>query len=554
MILNIDKVPGLNALYKDYIENFDAVKNFYSYNYRSSEDFLKCIEDKKKIYTPEKINRSELANILIRQNKFFNSAEKTYENLEVLKDENTFAVVTGQQVGILGGPLYTIYKALNTIQLAEKLNNELNDYKFVPVFWLEADDHDFLEINNINILTKENELVNLRYFEGGAEQEKYLKPATSILIDDNFETLIKQLEENLNHTDFSEAVFDYIRRSYRLGIDLKTAFARFLNYLFENSGLIFFDPTDPEIKKLLVPVIEKELNTFPKVCEIVIDTSAQLEHNYEPQIKPKAINLFYNHNENRYLIEPRDDNSLGLKNSRQKFEKTELVDSLSLNYASFSSNVITRPIFQDFVLPTAAYVGGPSEISYFAQLKKVYEYFDVKMPVIYPRTSVTLMEPKSIQFFKKYDIELSEIFKQESVNEKILGKTSEINLEELFNEYIDEMNSLNYSFEKELTKVDKNLVNNFKNRNQKNFETLQMLKQKFVDSQINQNETVFTKMKGIYNNIYPETKLQERILNISYFLNKYGIELMNILKEKINISEFNHQFVELSFKEQKDLF
>lgn len=554
MILDSNKVPGLNALYKDYIKNFELVKDYYEYNYQTTEDFLKCIEDKEKTYPSGKVNRTELANILIRQNKFFNSADKTYENLESLKDENTFAVVTGQQVGILSGPLYTIYKALNTIQLAEKLSKELPDYKFIPVFWLEADDHDFLEINNLNILNKDNELVNLRYFEGGAEHEKYLKPATTILIDENFETLIKQLEENLNHTDFTEAIFDYIRRSYRLGIDLKTAFARFLNYLFENSGLIFFDPTDPEIKKFLIPLIEKELNTFPKVCEIVIDTSAQLEHNYEPQIKPKAINLFYNHNENRYLIEPRDDNSLGLKNSRQKFEKSELVDSLSLNYSNFSSNVITRPIFQDFILPTVAYVGGPSEISYFAQLKNVYEYFNVKMPVIYPRTSVTLLESKSIQFFKKYDIELSEIFNQEAVNEKILGKTSEINLEELFNEYIDEMNSLNYSFEKELSKVDKNLVNNFKNRNQKNFETLQMLKQKFIDSQINQNETVFTKMKGIYNNIYPESKLQERILNITYFVNKYGMELMKLLKEKIDISEFNHQFIELNFKEQKDLF
>lgn len=554
MILDSNKVPGLNALYKDYIKNFDLVKDYYEYDYRTTEDFLKCIEDKKKIYPSGKVNRQELANILIRQNKFFNSADKTYENLESLKDENTFAVVTGQQVGILSGPLYTIYKALNTIQLAEKLSKELPDYKFIPVFWLEADDHDFLEINNLNILNKENELVNLRYFEGGAEQERYLKPATTILIDENFETLIKQLEENLNHTDFTEAILDYIRRSYRLGIDLKTAFARFLNYLFENSGLIFFDPTDPEIKKFLIPLIEKELNTFPKVCEIVIDTSAQLEHNYEPQIKPKAINLFYNHNENRYLIEPRDDNSLGLKNSRQKFEKSELVDSLSLNYSNFSSNVITRPIFQDFILPTIAYVGGPSEISYFAQLKNVYEYFNVKMPVIYPRTSVTLLESKSMQFFKKYDIELSEIFNQEAVNEKILGKTSEINLEELFNEYIDEMNSLNYSFEKELTKVDKNLVNNFKNRNQKNFETLQMLKQKFIDAQINQNETVFTKMKAVYNNIYPESKPQERILNATYFLNKYGMELMKLLKEKIDISEFNHQFIELSFKEQKDLF
>ncbi|MBE2255071.1 MAG: bacillithiol biosynthesis cysteine-adding enzyme BshC [Ignavibacteria bacterium] len=543
MTIDYGRIQDLNNLFTDYIKDFSKVEKFFQYDFNSIDDFKKCIEDKKLSYLT---NRKDLSILLHKQNTFFNSSQKTFENIKSLEEENTFAVITGQQVGILTGPLYTIYKAINTVQLAEKLNYEFSDYKFVPVFWLEADDHDFLEINNINLLNKDSELLNIKYFENGTEQEKYLKPVSDISVDEFFNAFRNDISSNLINTDFTEELNSKIEKSYRIGTHLNTAFARFMNSIFDDLGLILFDPTDSDAKKLAVPIFEKELSSFPSVCEIVIDTSAKLEHFYEPQIKPKPLNLFYKYNENRYLLEPKDDSSIGLKNSRQKYSPEELFDSLRADPSQFSPNVILRPVVQDFLFPSVAYIAGPSEISYFAQLKDVYKYFDVSMPVIYPRTSVTLLENKVKSFMDKYELSFTDFFNSKELNDKILKISKADNVDELFNNYIDEINTANYNLESKLEAIDKNLVNTFKNRNLKNIESLNPLKQKFLESQLRQNDIIFKKVKNITNNIYPENKLQERVLNISYFLNKYGFSLIRFLKDNIKISGFEHQLIDMS--------
>ncbi len=213
----------------------------------------------------------------------------------------------------------------------------------MPVFWLEADDHDFPEINNVNVISKENELKNIKYFEKGQEQEKYLKPTGSIILDDHISTFINELEESFNKTDFSDSLFSIIRDNYKTGTNVKTAFARFLNSILGDKGLIFIDPSDILVKKILKPVFETELNTSPQVCEKVINTSVELEADYAVQVKPKAINLFYIHEGNRYLLEPRDNDIYALKHSRQKFTKEELFNLLETNPERFSWNVVTRP-------------------------------------------------------------------------------------------------------------------------------------------------------------------------------------------------------------------
>ncbi|HRE41544.1 MAG TPA: bacillithiol biosynthesis cysteine-adding enzyme BshC [Ignavibacteria bacterium] len=553
MTIDFNKIPDLNPLYIDYISDFTKLSNFFEYNFNSQDDFKKCILTKKESYNSSDINRTDLSILLHKQNTFFNSSLKTFENIKSLEESNTFAVVTGQQVGILSGPLYTVYKAINTIQLAEKLNYEFSEYKFVPVFWLEADDHDFLEINNINLINKENNLVNVKYFENGTEQEKYLKPVANILIDEFFNSFKNEVSNLLSKTDFSEELENRIDRSYRIGTQLNTAFARFLNSLFDDFGLILFDPTDPEAKSIASPLFKNELNSFPKVCEIVVDTSAKLEQYYEPQIKPKPLNLFYNYNGNRYLLEPKDDSSIGLKNSRQKFTVEELNDSLNADASLFSPNVILRPIVQDYIFPTVAYIAGPSELAYFAQFKGVYNHFDIPMPVIYPRTSVTLIENKVKNFIDKYEITFTDFFNSKELNDKLLKISNVANIDDIFNSYIDEINATNYKMENILELIDKNLTINFKNRNLKNIEGLNPLKQKFLDAQLKQNDVVFKKLKSILVNVYPENKLQERVLNISYFINKYGFNLIRFLKDNIKITGFDHQLIELNLINENNI-
>lgn len=546
--LPYNNLPDFNDLFLDYIDEFEKVKKYYKYNYRDDNEFLNALIKKKNTYLKDsEFTREDLCITLITQNKFFNSTEKTYENIELLKSSNTFAIVTGQQVGLMTGPIYTILKALNAIQLANKLNHKFKDYNFVPVFWLEAEDHDFLEINNINLLTKENEVKFIQYFGLEGEQEKYVKPTGTIVLDEKIDEFKDEIRSNLIETDFTETVFDYINRSYKTGIDLKTAFARLLNYFLKDEGLIFIDPSEKDLKIPLISIFRKELSSYPALCEKVIISSAEMEHEYDPIIKPKPINLFYTHNGNRYLIEPKDGESYGLKNSRQKFTKDEMLLVLKANPELFSPNVLLRPVCQDTILPTIAYVGGPSEVAYFAQIKDAYDFFETPMPVIYPRTSITIIEKRVETFLEKNKLKILDLFHPKDTARRMVEKFSEMNIEELFSSYVDELNAVFYQFKQKLELIDKNLINTLDKKDQQYKDSLNVLKEKFLTSYLNQNEIVTKQLNKILSVVFPENTLQERSLNIIYFLNKYGMDFIQHLKDNIDIEDFKHQFIETNF-------
>lgn len=547
MQIQFSKLPGFNEFFNDYINDYNSLKVFFNYNYSDKENIFKSIVDKEENYLNKKLfTRNELADILMIQNKFFNASDAAINNIELLRRDNTFAIVTGQQTGILTGNLYTILKAINSYQLAKKLSEDFPEYNFVPVFWLEADDHDFLEVNNINVFNNENKLAKLEYFEKGTPQERYLTSTNSINFDDFIEKFKTDLSDTLLKTDFSETIFDFINRSYKPGISFPIAFARFVNYLIGDLGIVFCNPADKEIKKILIPVFEKELNTYPETCERVIETSAVMEMKYEPQVKPQPINVFYVHNNHRHLIEPRPDNVFALKNSRQKFEKAQLIEQLYATPENFSGNVILRPICQDYLLPTIAYIGGPSEIAYFGQFKNVYEFYGVNMPVIYPRVSVTLLENRVSKFLNSSGLTVEELIDEKKVTSKFMNKINELKVDDIFSNLKDELNALYYSFGIDLEKIDKNLLYTFKNKNEKYIESLEFLRQKFVESQVKQNETAINKLKSAIQSVYPDEVLQERYINIVYFLNKYGMGVIQKLIDSMDINNFNHQVIEIS--------
>ncbi|HAY35062.1 MAG TPA: bacillithiol biosynthesis cysteine-adding enzyme BshC, partial [Bacteroidetes bacterium] len=494
--------------------------------------------------------RKELTEILKEQNREYECGDETFENIEILNDKDSFTVVTGQQLGFLTGPYYTVLKALNTVQLCEKLREKFPEYKFVPVFWLEADDHDFIEINNVNVISKENELKNISYFEGGLEKEKYLMPAGKIKFDGFINKFTEDVESSMNSTDFSADLFGGIRKIYHEGADIKTAFAKCMNFLIGDKGIVFIDASDVRIKKMLQPVFEKELSTFPSVCEKVIETSVELEENYDVQVKPKAINLFYIHEGNRYLLEPREGDVFALKNSRTKFTKIDLFEILKNNPERFSWNVVTRPICQDYLLPTVAYAGGPSEISYFGQFGEVYKFFNIPMPVIYPRTSVTILEKKVIVFLEKYGLKFEDLLNENELKQKLIANTQELNSEEIFSELKDELRALFYTYEKTLEKIDINQTKSFSKRNEQFLESLNIAKDRFAEAQSKGSEVISNQLRKILVNVYPENTLQERVLNITYFVNKYGPGIVEHIYRQTDISDFSHQLLDVNINQK----
>lgn len=547
MNIPFNQLPGYNELFLDYVDDFDSVNRFFEYDFKSDGDFLKCIELTSESYrNGRQFLRKDLTGILSIQNHNFGSGQKALDNVAALNDSNTLAVVTGQQLGILTGPLYTIIKALNTIQLSDKLKSNFPEYNFVPVFWMEADDHDFLEINNISVVSKENELKRLTYFEKGIEDEKYLKPAGSLKFDGEIDKLVNELSESLGKTDFSSALFEAIAASYKSGNSMKRAFGQFLNFILGDRGIVLVDPSDPALKDLLKPVFKTALESSSLLAEKVISTTVDLESSHIAQVKPKPINLFYIHEGNRYLIEPREGGNYALKNSRHRFSKEELLEKLETSTENFSWNVITRPICQDYLLPTVTYIGGPSEISYFAQLREAYKVFDMNMPVVYPRTSVTILDGRTKSFMEKNSIQFKEMFDERELMRSIVKRSSDKNPEEIFSKMKDELNAIFYTYEKELSLIDSNQSSAFSKRCSQFVESLDVAREKFITAQAKQNEVITGQLSKVLLNVYPGSMPQERLLNISMFYNKYGSNLIETLLSEISIDTFMHQTIDPS--------
>jgi bacillithiol biosynthesis cysteine-adding enzyme BshC len=255
------------------------------------------------------------------------------------------------------------------------------------------------------------------------------------------------------------------------------------------------------------------------------------------------VNLFYTLEKGRYAIEP-DDNIFKLRRKRKQFTTEEILLEVENNPERFSPNVLLRPITQDFLFNTAFYVAGPSEISYFAQVNPLYEFFNIVPPIIYPRTSATLLENHLTAFIDKYNFEIKDIFYgQEHLKEKILSKISEINLKNVFEESNKKVNLIFDELKQELFGVDKTLSDSVNKYRERTLQLLNDLNNKSRKYQDNKFETVLRQLNKLSNLIYPNQNLQERELNFIYFFNKFGPGLLSKIFEELKIQEFEHQVI-----------
>lgn len=537
---------GFTRLFHDYLYDFPKVRKFFPSDSHSLQAVPEHVEAARK--TPD--HRAVICEILEEQNAAFGCGEKTLRNIQLLKEENTFCVVTGQQVGILGGPLYTFYKIITAWKLTEQLSQSFPQYRFVPVFWLEGEDHDFAEVNNITVISHENLPIRVEYLIDGKPADKNVGAVGELQLDKGLDLFVSQLEKVIQHSEFRSGLLGLVSKAYTRGATFNQAFVRWMNTLFGNPemldvGVVFISSNDTRIKQILSPIFLRELREYPQTSQLVIKQSAELEIDYHAQIKPKAINLFLFHKGGRYLIEPRE-TDFSLKGTRYFPTRDELLRIAAESPELLSPNVVLRSVCQDALLPSVAYVAGPSEIAYFPQLRPVYEHFGVAMPMIYPRASATIVEEKLLRVLEKYQLDLEGLFTQrERISRHVIDLLSEINLEELFagaakrlDEVLNEMKfGLNY--------VDPTLLGALDNTRAKVEAQLSVLKAKAMAAQARRHETALKQIDKVMNNIFPNGNLQERELNVVYYMNKYGSSFPRWLANELKVDAFAHQVIEL---------
>ena len=541
MFINFSDIPGHQNLFLDYLYEYENVEKYFRYNFRDTNSFSSLFQ---KISESERADKKSVVNAINQFYSAYKPSKKTKVNIELLGKDKTVAVVTGQQLGILGGPLYTFYKTITAIKLASSLKEKYDDYNFVPVFWLEGDDHDFEEVTELNLINQKNELQKFIYNDNKPEDFNRGNIGR-LAFNEGIENFIQEVKSELRETEFSKNVFELFEDSYKLGNTFKKAFSNLIFNLFDEEGLIIFDPQQNEIKNLLKPIFKKELSNFEVHANEVVKISADLEEVYHSQVKVKPINLFYSDNNGRYSIEPEDD-LFRLKGKRQKFTLIELLDEIENYPDKFSANVLLRPITQDYLLPTGFYVAGPSEISYFAQVMPLYNKFGISEPVIYPRSSVTILEKNIKGVLEKYELNIEDIFVEEKLlNNRVLNQVADIRIDDLLNEYEHQIAKAMDNIKEKLFGIDPTLKDLSDKTYQKIKQGLDTLKSKAENAQERKHDVALRQIKKASISLYPNNNLQERELNWLYFANKYGIDIIKWIFDEVAINKFEHQVIEL---------
>lgn len=332
--------------------------------------------------------RDELAAALVRQQRSRGAAQAA-EIAERLARQDAIAVVTGQQPGLFGGPLFVLYKALATLKLSSLLE-ERRGTPAVPVFWVASDDHDFAEVRQTSVLDESGRIRTLRY---SPAQEPSGQPASAILLDDTIEALIKELRGALPEGLHRDASLERLSACYRRGASFSGAFAAFLSTLLPS--LVVLDPSDPELKALMAPVLAREIQEASPTSRLALASGESLlAAGYHQQVPVRSgfLNLFVVLDGQRRALAT-DGESLEMRGAGRSLTLADAVRMVSEQPAAWSPAALLRPLAQDLILPTAAYVGGPAEIAYHAQIGPAYAHFGIPRPALLPRPSLTLVEP-----------------------------------------------------------------------------------------------------------------------------------------------------------------
>ena len=537
--MQLTALPFFSDLAKDYVTNFSgsSLRKFFPLP-PSLEGLESFLSDR----TLEQEKRDGIADLINAQATAYGGLTPEVSSaIERLRSPKTYAVVTGQQVTLFGGPLYTIFKIGTAIAVAEKLKELYPEYDFVPVFWLETEDHDLEEATSVAVMNKSNELTHIRYTPEGLDAiEGWKKQVGPTPFDaTSLESSLALLAGSLTPTEFTTKLLADLQECYSPGKTFAEAFAGWLYKLFGSDGLLVLDANNTQAKALGRKLFLKELESSPKLSEKVVLQTVQLEEHYHAQVKPRAINMFLIEDGERHAImekerkssEPR---SYFLKGSKKTFSHDEMIAMLDQDPERFSPNVLLRPLFQDTILPTVAYIGGPGEIAYFAQFKAAYEWAQLPMPVIYPRATATIVEEKIQKSLEKNGITVSELLAGGNlVIEQLMNNLADEKLAQLFEQLEKEVDEKLEALRSTIEGVDKSLDQSLTTLKGKVLTPIRDFSGKVQSADKRRHQVVRDQLSKALAALLPDGELQERVLSPIYFLNKYGPEFLSGVMDRI---------------------
>lgn len=459
-------------------------------------------------------------------------------------DANCPVIITGQQPALFGGPMYTIYKAITTLKLAA-LVEEHTGGCCVPMFWVGSEDHDFEEARWADVLTRNHTRRHFRYVP---EKDVEGQPMYRVQLDDSVHGFIDEAEQLAPGGEYSEAVAAFLHETLDASLSLADWSARILAGLFKDTRLTFFTPDLAEARRIAAPVIEREISEPLANTKILNQRALELERmDFPPQVVKgdNECNFFMEFDGRRRKV-LYERGRFSVPEEDATYSQQELLDHLHYEPTRFSSNVALRCIVQSHLFPTAAYVAGPGELAYWAQLKPVFERFALPMPVVYPRARAALTSIKLNKLLRKLDLSLSDLeAPRDELEERALRNTSSNPAVRFIEEKRPAFESLLSELESGLAKQDKTAAGMVEGIRKEVFGQLARLERTVLNSDASKNEATLKQLDRLCVTFMPDRKPQERVYSIFSWLFEHGWDLIPRLIESIDVENFTMNEIEL---------
>jgi len=492
-----EKTNFFSKLFLDYTneEKRKSLKEFYSHE-PSFEGIKSFIE--KNTYIS--LNRNLLVTELQKQNASLALSDSTKKNIESLKDKNTYTITTGHQLCLATGPAYFIYKIISVINLCEALNKKYSANHFVPVYWMASEDHDVEEINHINLFNKK---IVWDTKQKGRVGEFSLE---------NIDIFLAEIKQTLGESDHAKKLISLLKNSYSKN-NLADATRFLVNELFGKYGLVVIDGNSKELKQEFISEIKKDIFENGAYKSVTTSTKKLKQHGHDGQVTPREINIFYADKNVRDRI-VFENSKYKILNANLVFSKEELEKLIDSDTNKFSPNVVTRPMYQQKILPNASYVGGPGELAYWLQYKAAFEEAKIPFPVLIPRNFVLYLDKNLNQKIQKLNLNVVDFFgEKDAFIKNYVLKQQPFSLEK----EKEELKKVFETVRANIGNIDKTLEAASEAELQKNLKSLEMLEQKGIRSIKQKNEQAINQIETIYARLFPNDVPQERVENFLRF-------------------------------------
>lgn len=504
----LEETHCFSQAFIDYISGKESLKHFYS-SPPTLDNFQSVIE--KRTFSKDK--RLLLQTVLQSQYEHLNPEKEVIENLNSLSSPNTYTVTTGHQLNIFTGPLYFIYKIVTTIATCKALQKSYPDFHFIPVYWMASEDHDFEEISYFHYEGKKITWDTAQKGAVGRFDPSQLKAIASQLPEGAF----------------------FFKKAYEEKT-LANAVRSYVNHLFQEEGLLVIDADDARLKRSFIPVMEKDI--FEHAPEMLVaQTSSRLEaEGIKPQVHAREINFFYLHGDLRARIE-RTEKQFKVVDSGITFTEEDLKQLIHTHPERFSPNVILRPLYQETILPNLAYVGGPSELMYWLQLKSVFDHFEEAFPILMPRNFAMVSTQRNKEKWEKLKLTTSALFSEaDAVFSKWVKQNSKNELS--LSDELKEVKRIAEQMKQTAKNVDSTLCQHIEAITESYRRKVEKAEKKLLRAEKRKHIEVKTQISKITDEAFPGGTLQERKAN---FLSFY-VENPNFIKNLIEVLDpFKHE-------------